>query len=432
MTYATARATTSRGLLDRRGLIHAHSVYSHDACDNEPVKDGQRDPVCFEDFRRGLCESKHDFVMLTDHRESFTTTEFPDTLLYRPERGDRLVERGGAPVASFAACPGADAPLILAGAEAGLMPVGLESHAAPTDGERDTLYGDRSLAAAERLRERGAVILLAHPEDFSIDELAALPLDGFEMYNLHANTLLRAGNVLEFVVRLDRGDQNLPDPNLLLLGLFEEDERYLERWGTVLARGARRVTTVGTDCHRNTFPMPAQDGERIDSYRRMMIWFSNHLLVRPEADGSWDDRHLKEALRAGRLYGAFEVLGYPVGFDLHAEHGGAGGVAELGQEVSLASGVTLVAAMPSVEGLDPAVVAPELTLRILRAIEGGFEEVARGTEASLRYTPDRPGAYRAEVRMVPRHLAALLGDTAPAALARDFVWIYSSALYVTP
>src|SRR4051812_29485339 len=32
-------AAGPRGLLDLRGLIHAHSVYSHDACDNAP-----RDP----------------------------------------------------------------------------------------------------------------------------------------------------------------------------------------------------------------------------------------------------------------------------------------------------------------------------------------------------------------------------------------------------
>ena len=63
------RAEGPRGLLDLRGIVHAHSVYSHDACDGEP-----RDPVtgalnepCVDDFRRDLCRVGHDFVMLTDH-----------------------------------------------------------------------------------------------------------------------------------------------------------------------------------------------------------------------------------------------------------------------------------------------------------------------------------------------------------------------------
>ena len=95
-----------RGWIHRRGLIHAHSVYSHDACDGEP-RDEETDAInepCFDDFRRDLCASKHDFVMLSDHRDSFTRTEYPDTLLYRADRGDTLVERDGGPVANWAAC----------------------------------------------------------------------------------------------------------------------------------------------------------------------------------------------------------------------------------------------------------------------------------------------------------------------------------------
>ena len=30
--------------------------------------------------------------------------------------------------------------------------------------------------------------------------------------------------------------------------------RLYTTWGTVLARGTKRVTTMGSDCHRNTFP----------------------------------------------------------------------------------------------------------------------------------------------------------------------------------
>ena len=86
-------------------------------------------------------------------------------------------------------------------------------------------------------------------------------------------------------------------------------------------------------------------------------------------------------------------------------------------------------ARPSVRNLDPNREPPLLTLRILRAIDGGFEEVASGSDA-LAFTPTQPGAYRAEVRMVPLHLREDLRNDAAAVLAKDFVWIYGNAIYV--
>jgi hypothetical protein len=315
----------------------------------------------------------------------------------------------------------------MAGAEAGVMPVGLERHVSADEAERDGVYGEETPEAIERLKANGAVALIAHTEDWTPEQLIELPLDGFEMYNLHANTLLSAGNALELLVRLDRKDPGLPHPDLVLLNLISEDQRYLSTWGTVLARGAKRVTTMGTDCHRNSFPMLAQDGERIDSYRRMMLWFSNHLWVRPDAGGSFGDLELKEALRSGRLYGAFEVLGYPLGFDWYAESGGA--VVEMGGEVDLSDRPVLVVKIPALEALDPKAEAPRLRARVLRAIEGGFEEVAAGTEA-LRVEVDRPGAYRAEIRMEPRHLRGQMGDYAAMFAERELPWIYGNAIYV--
>jgi hypothetical protein len=203
---------------------------------------------------------------------------------------------------------------------------------------------------------------------------------------------------------------------------MSEDERYLSTWGSVLARGAKRVTTMGTDCHRNTFPQLAQDGERLDSYRRMMSWFSNHLIVRT---GEPDDVTLKDALRAGRLYGAFENLGYPAGFDFYAEEGDR--VEEIGGEV--ATGAVLVVKMPAVQSIDPKLEQPILRARILRAIEGGFEEVAASSEGELRYLVERSGAYRAEIRMEPRHLSGWLGDYRVLA-RREVPWVYANPIYV--
>ncbi|MBS1149720.1 MAG: uncharacterized protein H6Q89_1418 [Myxococcaceae bacterium] len=430
--YRTPAGANARGLLDRRGLIHAHSVHSHDACDGRPRDDaGVYDAVCNADFRRGLCQVQHDFVFLTDHRGSFDETEFPDTLLYDAALGDVLVTHEGLSTASWLNCPDAGPALVMAGAETNsMMPIGIEEHVGPA-ATRGSVYGDDQPASYLAVKQKNAVMLVAHTEGWTVDQLATLPLDGFEMYNLHANSLVNAGTVADLSFQIDRKEfDGLPHPDLFLTAYTKfEDARYLETWGSVLARGVHRFGTVGTDCHRNTFPALMQDGERIDSYRRMMKSFSNHVLVTPGADGGWDDRSLKDALRAGRSYGAFDYLGYPEGFDATALEGGV--VREMGDTVSLAKTVTLTVTMPKVQQLDPLATAPLLKAQWLVARDGGWDVVAEGPGPTLEATPTRPGAYRAEIRITPRHLTAHIGKR------RDFIknerpWVYGNPVYVVP
>jgi hypothetical protein len=422
--YPTARELGARGLLDRRGLIHAHSVYSHDACDGEPRDENdQINLPCLDDFRRGLCQVQHDFVMLTDHGESFTRSEYPDVLLYDSARGDALIEREGNPVASWLACPEQDPALVLAGTETETMPVGLEAHVSATPEERSAIYGSSAPADIEKLKAAGAVSLLQHTEEWSVDQLAELPIDGFEMYNLHANTEKGAGAVLALLFDLE-SPEKLPHSDLVFVPLVSEDARYLDKWSQVLARGVKRTTTMGTDCHRNTFATLLPDGERVDSYRRMMLWFSNHLLVQPTAEGKFDDRALKDALRAGRLYGAFEAFGYPVGFDFHAEASGAS--AEMGSEIQLSDAPTLFVTAPSVEG--GASPAPEIRTVLWRATDTTWSLVTEGT-TSVTHPVTEAGVYRAEVRMRPHHLAKHLSTYAHLA-DQEFVWIYANPIYV--
>jgi hypothetical protein len=429
VVHQTPRAANARGLLDRKGLIHAHSVYSHDACDNQPLEaDGGINQPCFEDFRRDLCRAKHDFVFLTDHSTHFSEFEFPDVLLYRADRGDRLVTHGAGPTANWADCPGAPPALVMAGTETEpMMAVGLEAHV-PT---RDAVYGQSGAAALEATRAAGAVTLVAHTERWTPEQLTSLPLDGFEMYNLHRSSLKNGGVAADLLFnKVEKGDfDGLPDPDAFFTAFTLDDAAYETTWGTTLARGVKRVTTMGTDCHRNSFPQLLQDGERVDSYRRMMIGFSNHLLVTPKADGSWDDRDLKAALRARRLYGSFDFLGTPEGFDFTASAGEA--VYEMGDEVSLAQGVTLRVSPPRVKDLDPGAEPPLLRTRLLKAREGGWDEVAQTTEAPLEVRVTEPGAYRVEVRITPRHLRPFIGRRG------DFIkserpWVYSNAISVTP
>ncbi|MBI4821192.1 MAG: hypothetical protein HY791_33340 [Deltaproteobacteria bacterium] len=418
-TYPSEGAT-ERGLRDVRGLVHAHSVFSHDACDDEPVKNGERDPVCFDDFRRGLCQSKHDFVFLTDHPSDFAGTPFEQALLFRSARGDELLDSNGTPVASRLKCEdGSPGAVILPGSESDLMPVGLDTHL--PSGE----YGARTVAGVKEMHDAGAIVLKAHTEDTNPDEVISLGLDGFEMHNLHANALRSAGVLLDLILTNSEHPEELPHPDLILVPMLDEDPRYLQTWGTVLARGHHVVTTMGSDCHRNSFRAILPDGERGDSYRRMMMGMSNHLLVRPWNDGNFGPAELKEALKSARSYGAFEVFGYPVGFDFHAE--GSSGVVEMGGTTPVGS--TLVVRAPTIRELNADWPSPEVTTRLLRAREGGFDEV-QAAQGDLRFKAEEAGAYRAEIRMKPKHLTAHLGRYAPEVVNKDYVWVYSNAIFV--
>ena len=52
-------------------------------------------------------------------------------------------------------------------------------------------------------------------------------------------------------------------------------------------------------------------------------------------------------------------------------------------------------------------------------------------EDELHYMPDAEGAYRVEVRIVPRHLVPYLGSFAADA-ETPRAWIYANPFYVVP
>jgi hypothetical protein len=424
VTYSSPVGPGPRGFLDVRGLIHEHSPHSHDACDDNPKdSDGNFDTQCLLDFYEGLCSSLHDFVMLTDHPTFFAEVPFPETLLYDAARDDQLIMRDKRPVANLVAREPNRRPLILAGSESDeIMPVGIEAHPAEL-----SVYSRLDAKSASELEQLGGVVLVSHTEGYTGESLATLPITGFEMYNLHANlnNALADGSVTAVLASILDPNEML-HPDLVLLTILAEDPVYLDTWARALALGAHRVTMMATDAHRNSLNFPLSDGERIDSWRRMNRWFSNHLLLPGDDGNEWDDRDLKEALRAGRLYGVFEILGYARGFDFYAETGPQ--TVEMGGTASLADGVTLRVMRPSVRGLEDAA-QPSREVRVLQATTDGWVEVARG-DGDVSMNVASPGAYRVEVRMRPQHLRANLGSFAELADS-DFVWIYGNAIYVT-
>ncbi len=411
-----------RGLRVVRGVIHAHTAYSHDACDGEPVQNGVTNQPCLDDFRAALCKARLDYVMLTDHDDRMAGQPFERLLLDLP-----IVSQGGAPIGAVQTCPDGSQVTLLVGGENGLMPVGLDQHPPGDEAARAAAYDAEDEAAVALFRALGAVVLVPHTESRSLALLRRLRPDGIEIYNLHANVDPRiretwlglpAYGAVEAIAPFIGRDPETPEPDLALLGMLEPNRVALASWDALLSEGPM-VGTAGTDCHQNAFPVTLKDDERGDSYRRMMRWFSNVLLVRDTSPGA-----LKEALGSGRLFVVFDVFGTPADLDFFART--PDGTAEVGQTVAPAS--TLVVRRPQVAGLSGSL-QPDVRIRLLRARPGGAVEVASSATSDLAHRTLEPGAYRAEVLITPRHLAPLLGSLS-SMLVREYVWVYTNAIHV--
>lgn len=269
-----------RGYHIAKGIIHAHSVYSHDACDNEPMINGSINEQCFYDLRYGICNTKQNFIMLTDHISMMADTDdFSRLLLYID--GDELVYRNGKPVANKLNCGDGNFAIIMAGVESLPAPLGLEEHVPGDAQERRNTYSRKDPGVVELYRQKNADVIIVHSESVPLDKIRELKVDGMEIYNMHANVdpyILQNdlrqdpavlvdmfGNILLFLSISEAA----PHPDLAFLSFFLENQNDLDKWNTLLVE--QKITGVaGTDAHENTFKMKLRDRERADSYRRMM------------------------------------------------------------------------------------------------------------------------------------------------------------------
>jgi len=420
MVMNSADLPPVRGYTVQRGIIHCHSPYSHDACDGLPRNaDDERNEACFDDVRRGMCVTGQDFVFMTDHDDLYAYYDYPEVLLQAD--GDELILRGGLPVANRVNCGDGHSVILAAGTESDMMPIGLEHHVGDTLADRLDAYNTISATALYALQDAGALVFLQHTEGWDATTVLTLPIDGIEIYNLHFNMMDNLAVVAALGIDLLFAPETLGEPEIGLLAVFQENEEDLAHWSRLVMQ-RRIVGALASDAHQNVADDVLEDGDRLDSFRRIMRWFSNYVLV---PDGPVDDLVVKQAVAAGRMYGTFDVLGYPVGFDFRAEAGGT--IYELGEQVPVGENATLFVEMPEIWRLHPYGPQPSFTARILKADHGAWIEVASG-DTSLSYDAE-PGAYRAEIRMVPEHLRPWCGPRADEWIV-ERPWIYSNVIYV--
>lgn len=458
-------AQAARGLRVVRGIIHLHSVYSHDACDGDPQPGGKPNAPCNANLRKALCETHQDFAMLTDHATHMSEAPFDKLTLADTALGDQPVVEGADTIGNTLRCDDAVAKgrtvLVTAGGENELMPVGLRHHLGDTPAQRNDNMKLGTPDAVRAFHAAGGAVLVPHGESRTIETLRALVaagLDGMEVYNLHANIdpkirepylgLPALGAIAGLAPWLPATPvaEGGPEPDLALLGFLEPNNNQLGKYDTLLGEGAHLLAMMGSDIHENTFKQKLADDERGDSYRRLMRWFGNHLLVPKGA--ALTPQALYQAVTKERGYGVFEVLGSPEGFDFYADGPDPKAPAqtltyELGDTAP--PGATLHVALPRpfpafVTGKEPVLRAT--LLRIAPGAKAGAvvetrfvsaDELHAGVrfDVATATTGDRgPGAYRVELRMIPRHLLHLLGADA-AMYAREYPYLYSSPIYVT-
>ena len=418
----------ARGFTTARGIVHLHSPYSHDACDGMP-RDAQGVPnePCLEHLRAALCTARIDYAALTDHDDTMADEEF--ATLFNMRGSDQPVMSGSAQIASRMSCDNGHEVLISVGGENDLMPIMFDRHVTGTVDERHSILNGKSAAAIQAMRDAGALIWVAHTEQHPTDELRMVAPNGIELYNLHANIdpKIRADflgldgyTAISSAVEFADTNPGHPEPDLALLSFLSPNEPALTRWNELLAEGRHVAATAGSDAHENALPVMLADGERGDSYRRVMRWFSNIVLV---ADPK-DPVQIEAALAKGRLFAVFEIMGTPEGFDVFATGGG-----ELGDTVTF-NATHLLVKVPTVRGLDPTLPAPEIKATVIRLTTGGATTVASGNGPDLDVALPGPGAYRVEVSIVPRHLGPYLRDLGPGFAEQELPWIYTSAIYV--
>lgn len=407
--YSSAANESGRWL---RTVLHVHSVFSHDACDKKGIKGGKPNQKCLNDLRNAFCKTHIDVAFITEHKDRLADFSLPDSLHLRA--GDEPILMNGEIIGSIQHCPDGHKIRVYPGSENSLMALGQLRHPEPIDGDLRKAYAGVSERVASGLKATGALLAINHPEATTIEQLRLLEPHAIEIYNTHANLKrITDGSKTKLVKSAAKLLTFLSNPflksDLYFLSFFKEDHHALTKWAQLSMD--RHVTGVfGADAHQNLSPLKMWDGERVDSFRRNFRWYSNLIWV--ESKDPTREEILK-SIEDGKSLAVFELFGTADGFAFESTG------------TTLPTRLTVRA--PMVRDWRPPLRRPVITLRILRATENGWVEVARNSaQATLETTIDLPGSYRAEARIKPDHLRPYLPTARH--LIKEYPWVYSNAV----
>lgn len=472
--------------VERRGALHVHTPYSHDACDGAGLMGEVPNAPCLADLRAAVCATGHDFTLLTDHPAHMQEHPFDRVLLYSQADGDELVMAAEATLYNRMRCADDRRVLLAAGYESThTLPLGLHHHvdaslyAGLTDDE--PLAGAKALV--DGLKAGGAVVAIAHSEeaDLSAQRIVEVGLDAMEWYNPHGNfkTALGGDNIggdptkvldlLQGLLPFMAGSKSGAHPDLVFLRLLPSwPVEGFEKWRVV--QRARPVTgLLGSDVHQNVAVDPIcmnanpvlqaacvaaaeavlpdalaglvsggtlmmSDGERLDSYARVLRWLENRVLTPP---GELTLASLQDSLRAGRSYGLFSVFGAPEALRF-AGRTPADALLWIGDAAPAPITLELrVPLRPVALGGAPFTAAEadkaEVRAELWRTDAVSSTKVHESTTPGdlVEFLADAPGAYHVEIWIRPQHLKAALGDQ-DALADGEYLWIITNPIRALP
>ncbi len=423
-----------RGYRVTRNIIHLHSPISYDACDGG---DGRANASCLDHLRSALCKNRVDFAFLTDHPSHFAEysiaqASYPMTAASTDTPVTSAAVTVGNQINDCASYGTSSTPILAPGFEhTGIMPIAMTAHLAPQAVATYEATPDAAMVT-NLTATSSAVVLIPHTEQKALADLQIAGVDGIEVYNLHANIsptlrtylgLSPFGDGWSDLIYYFVDPYGEQQPDLAFVAFFRWGSIYTTRWNQMLASGFPVIGVAGSDSHENALAYQANDGERLDSHRRVMRWFSNHYLV---SAVTYDQ--IKAALLAGRGWIVFEAFGTPVGMDYYATANGTTvGVGASGTYV--AGQTTITVPLPTLHASSPTDGnAPTIRILLKKVGTGGADTtVATATGAALSYTVTSTGIYRAEVYITPNQLGSFLGYKR-ATLLRELPWIITNPI----
>ena len=248
----------------------------------------------------------------------------------------------------------------------------------PGSGDAAGLRKVPTTAAIDKLHSENRLALVTYPERFKSWDAS---FDGIEVFSLHTN----AKTMNPFTAVFD-GIWSFPAyPELMLASYFKRPDANLQKFDEIAAK--RNISLfAGTDAHSNIgFHLFGDDAGnkflnfKFDDYATIFRLVRQHVLI--EKDKPLTRENLVEALKAGRSFIGFDVIGGTAGFAFFAETGQGQGF--MGHEISRGHGLVLKAASPG-----------SATFVLFK--DGKIiAESKNVTEFSS--VPNEPGAYRVEV-----------------------------------
>jgi hypothetical protein len=277
------------GLLDFKGVIHAHTFISHDS-NGTP-----------EEIIRSAHEARLRFLMTTDHNNKRIFTDGIQG------RFDDL--------------------LVIRGAEIGkggqyLLAIDIKKY---IDEGKMTLQ-----QVVDEIHSQGGLAFVAHPSRFRDWDVGGL--DGMEIFDIADSAYEKAWKAPWMAIEVLSSWDDYPEE--VFLGLLARPRRSLSRWDNS-TQTRRLVGIAGNDAHQNLKLF----GRQLDPYPLDFRFVQTHLLA-----PSFEKAALLSALKRGHAYVSFGLLADATGFEFFAVKKEVMGI--MGETVPFAPGTVLTVKTP--------------------------------------------------------------------------------------